>query len=368
MSSMSAHAPMPKSAWIFPALAVLMFVAVTTTGYSFTPSALGLLFAAILLVILFGTVFAAVHHAEVIAHRVGEPYGTLVLTLAVTVIEVALIATLMLGDTAVPALARDTVFAVIMIVCNGLVGICIFVGGIRYREQDVQISGANAYLSVLFTLATITLVLPNYTLTTPGPIYSATQLAFVSIVTILLYAVFLYIQTSRHRDFFVREAPGLTEDGPPISGRDLVLSVTLLLVSLLAVVLLAKKFSLVVDAATAAIGAPAAFAGVVVALLILLPEGVSAVAAARKNELQKSINLALGSSLATIGLTIPAVAVAAHIMDKELLLGLSEQNMVELVLTFMLSMLTFGTGRTNILFGLVHMVVFAVFVFMVFVP
>jgi Ca2+:H+ antiporter len=365
---MSAHAAMPKSAWVFPALAVLLFAAVTATGYGFTPSAVGLLFAAVLLVILFGTVFAAVHHAEVIAHRIGEPFGTLLLTLAVTIIEVALIATLMLGDTAVPALARDTVFAVVMIVCNGLVGVCIFVGGLRYREQDVQVSGANAYLSVLFTMATITLVLPDYTLTTPGPIYSAAQLTFVSVVTILLYAVFLYIQTSRHRDFFVRESPGLGDDSSPIPGRELALSVALLLASLLAVVLLAKKFSLVVDAATAAIGAPAAFAGVVVALLILLPEGVSAVAAARKNDLQKSINLALGSSLATIGLTIPAVAVAAYVLDKELVLGLNAQSTVLLVLTFILSMLTFGTGRTNILFGLVHMVVFAVFVFMVFVP
>ena len=365
---MSAHVPMPKSSWIFPLLAVLLFAGVTVTGYNFSPSVGGIAFAAVLLVILFGTVFAAVHHAEVIAHRIGEPYGTLLLTLSVTIIEVALIATLMLGDTAVPALARDTVFAVIMIVCNGLVGVCIFVGGIRYREQDVQISGANAYLSVLFTMATITLVLPNYTFTTPGPVYSGVQLEFVSVVTILLYAVFLYIQTSRHRDFFVREAPGLTEDSPLISGRDLALSVALLLVSLLAVVLLAKKFSQVVDAATAAIGAPAAFAGVVVALLILLPECVAAVGAARKNDLQKSINLALGSSIATIGLTIPAVAVAARIMGKELVLGLPEQNVVELLLTFILSMLTFGTGRTNILFGLVHMVVFAVFVLMVFVP
>src|SRR5207249_6550521 len=165
-----------------------------------------------------------------------------------------------------------------------------------------------------------------------------------------------------------REAPGLSDDSLPISGKELALSVALLLASLLAVVLLAKKFSLVVDAATAAIGAPAAFAGVIVALLILLPESVAAVAAARKNDLQKSINLALGSSVATIGLTIPAVATAAHALDKQLVLGLNAQNTVLLVLTFVLSMLTFGTGRTNILFGLVHMVVFAVFVFMVFVP
>jgi Ca2+:H+ antiporter len=364
---MSMHGPMPRSAWVFPALAVLLFAAVTATGYSFTPSAAGLLFAAGLLLILFGTVFAAVHHAEAIAERIGEPYGTLLLTLAVTIIEVALIATIMLGNKAAPTLARDTVFAVVMIVCNGLVGICILVGGLRYREQDFQVSGANLYLSVLAVLATITLILPNYTLTTPGPFYSAAQLGFVSVVTIALYGVFLYTQTIRHRDYFVREAAAAT-DAPSASSHTLLLSAVLLLVSLLAVVLLAKKFSLVVDAVAAVIGAPPAFAGILVALLILLPESVAAVAAARSNDLQKSINLALGSSLATIGLTIPAVAVAAYTLGKTLILGLDDRDIVLLVLTFILSMLTFGTGRTNILFGLVHLVVFAVFVLIVFVP
>jgi Ca2+:H+ antiporter len=365
---MSAHGPMPRSAWIFPVLAVLLFAVASVLGLTFTPSAGGLAFAAVLLAILFGTVFAAVHHAEVIAERIGEPYGTLLLTLAVTIIEVALIATIMLGDKPVPTLARDTVFAVVMIVCNGLVGICIFVGGLRYREQDVQVSGANLYLSVLFVMATITLIVPNYTLTAPGPVYSATQLGFVSVVTLLLYGVFLYTQTIRHRDYFISGSAGAADDGKPMSNGMLALSVGLLLVSLLAVVLLAKKFSLVVDVVTAMIGAPPAFAGVLVALLILLPESVAALGAARKNDLQKSINLALGSSVATIGLTVPAVAVAAYALDKQLVLGLNVQEMVLLVLTFMISMLTFGTGRTNILFGLVHVVVFAVFVFLVFVP
>ena len=365
---MSAHGPMPRSAWIFPVLAVLLFAAATALGFTFTPSAGGLVFAAVLLVILFGTVFAAVHHAEVIAERIGEPYGTLLLTLAVTVIEVALIATIMLGDKPVPALARDTVFAVVMIVCNGLVGVCILVGGLRYREQDFQVTGSNLYLSVLIVLATITLILPNYTLTTPGPLYSAAQLGFVSVVTIILYAVFLYTQTIRHRDYFIIESDGGADDAGQTSSRTLMLSGVLLLISLLAVVLLAKKFSLVVDAGAAAIGAPPAFAGILVALLILLPESVAAIAAARKNELQKSINLALGSSLATIGLTIPAVAVAAYALDKTLILGLDQREVILLVMTFFISMLTFGTGRTNILFGLVHVVVFAVFVFMVFVP
>jgi Ca2+:H+ antiporter len=365
---MSAPGAMPKSAWIFPALGVVLFAAVTAAGYTFAPSPAGLAFALLLLAILFGTVFAAVHHAEVIAHEIGEPFGTLLLTLSVTVIEVALIATVMLGDKAAPALARDTVFAVVMIVCNGLVGTCTFIGGLRYREQDFQVLGANLYLSMLFMLATITLVLPNYTLTTPGPVYSAAQLGFVSVVTILLYGVFLYTQTIRHRDYFVGERAGLSGDAPPVSGRMLALSVVLLLVSLLAVVLLSKKFSLVVDAAMGAIGAPPALAGVLVAILILLPESVAALSAARNNDLQKSINLALGSSLATIGLTIPAVASAAYFLSKELVLGLNPREIVLLLLTFMLSLLTFGTGRTNILFGLVHMVVFAIFLFMVFVP
>jgi Ca2+:H+ antiporter len=359
---------MPRSAWIFPALAVLFFAGATALGITFTPSAAGLMFAALLLVILFGTVFAAVHHAEVIAERIGEPYGTLLLTLAVTIIEVALIATIMLGDKPVPTLARDTVFAVVMIVCNGLVGICILAGGLRYREQDVQVTGSSLYLSVLIVLATITLIMPNYTLTTPGPIYSTAQLGFVSVATVILYGVFLYTQTVLHRNYFIGRDAGNEGHGTDVSNRTLVLSIVLLVLSLLAVVLLAKKFSLVVDFATARIGAPPAFAGVLVALLILLPESVAAVTAARKNDLQKSINLALGSSLATIGLTIPAVAVAAYALDKQLVLGLNSQEMVLLVLTFVLSMLTFGTGRTNILFGLVHVVVFAVFVFLVFVP
>src|SRR4051794_26433566 len=255
---MSAHGPMPRSAWIFPAAALALFAAVTVSGFAFMPSIGGWLFAGLLLVILFGTVFAAVHHAEMIAERIGEPFGTLLLTLAVTIIEVALIATIMLGDKPVPALARDTVFAVVMIVCNGLVGLCIFIGGLRYREQDFQVTGANLYLSVLFVMASITLIMPNYTLTTSGPIYSSGQLGFVSVVTLLLYGVFLYTQTIRHRDYFISDAAGSSGDDSQLSNRMLMLSIVLLLASLLAVVLLAKKFSLVVDIAIAGIGAPPA--------------------------------------------------------------------------------------------------------------
>jgi Ca2+:H+ antiporter len=364
---MSAAGAMPRSAWVFPVLAALFFAVTSTLGIGFTRTPAGLVFAVVLLVILFGTVFAAVHHAEVIAHRIGEPFGTLLLTLSVTVIEVAMIETLLLSGKANPALARDTVFAVVMIVCNGLVGVCILIGGLRFREQEFQVSGANLYLSVLVVLATITLILPNYTVATPGPIYSATQLAFVSVVTIILYAVFLYIQTVRHRDYFIRDAVD-DDHAAPISGRALALSVVLLLVALVSVVLLAKQFSYVVDAGAALIGAPPAFAGVVVALLILLPEGVAAVAAAGRNDLQKSLNLALGSSLATIGLTVPAVAAVNIGLAKPLLLGLEGRDSVLLLTTIILSMLTFGTGRTNILFGFVHVLVFAVFVFLVLAP
>lgn len=359
---------MPRSAWVYPALAVLLFASTLIPGIGFSHTPAGFAFAAVLLVILFGTVFAAVHHAEVIAHRIGEPYGTLLLTLSVTIIEVALIATIMLGDASVPTLARDTVFAVVMIVCNGLVGVCILVGGLRYREQDFQVTGVNVYLCVLIVIATITLILPNYTLSTPGPVYSETQLGFISVVTIVLYGVFLYTQTIRHRDYFIVESEEEAAEHAAATGKELIVSVVLLLVSLVGVVLLAKKFSLVVDAGAAAIGAPPAFAGVVVALLVLLPESIAAVSTARKNDLQKSINLALGSSIATIGLTVPAVAVAAYLLDKPLVLGLDTRDVVLLAMTMLVSMMTFGTGRTNILFGLVHMLVFAVFIFLVLVP
>src|SRR3981189_2814359 len=224
---MSAHGPMPRSAWIFPALAVSFFAADTALGVSFTPSVVGLAFAVVLLAILFGTVFAAVYHAELIAERIGEPYGTLLLTLAVTIIEVALIATIMLGEKDVPTLARDTVFAVVMIVCNGLVGICILAGGLRYREQDVQVTGSSLFLSVLIVMATFTLIMPNYTLTTPGPIYSAAQLGFVSVVTLILYGVFLYTQTIRPRDYLLNDATGDADNGAHLSSRMLAMSLLL---------------------------------------------------------------------------------------------------------------------------------------------
>ena len=318
---------------------------------------------------MLGAVFAAVHHADVIAHRVGEPFGTLVLTLAVTIIEVALIESIVLTPGSSPALARDTVFAVIMIVCNGLVGLCILWGGLRHHEQEFQTSGASVYLSVLAALSILTLVLPNYTLTAIGPYFSNTQLIFVSIITVILYVAFLFIQTSRHTDYFRAESgPAQNGDHAYPSGRLVSASVVLLLLALCGVILIAKKFATILEIGLSHIGAPQAVSGIVIAMVVLAPESITAVRAALRNELQKSLNLALGSSLATIGLTIPAVAITNVFIDKQIEIGLSSRDTLLLGLTLYLSLLTFGSGRTNILAGLVHIVVFATYLFLVFIP
>ena len=322
------------------------------------------------LTVLMITVFASVHHADVIAHRTGEPYGTLVLTVAVTVIEVALILSIMLAGDGSPSLARETVFSVIMVVCNGVVGICLIVGGLRYGEQGFRLPGAGAYLVVLMPLATLTLILPTYTTSAPGPFYTPIQLGFVSLVTLVLYGVFLYVQTVRHRDYFLSDSGdggSEAEHGAP-SGRQFWESVVLLVVALTAVVLLAKGISGSIEDVVRAVGAPVDAIGLLVALLVLLPETLAALRSARRNELQKSLNLALGSSLATIGLTIPAVSLLAMMLDQPLELGVDVQDIVLLVLTFGVSLVTFGGGRTNILPGFVHLVLFATFVFLIFVP
>lgn len=372
MPSHPATTTVPVTAWLFPLLAVLFYPLSTALGFSnvFTPTPLGLTLAIAMVPILFGAVFAAVHHAEVIAHRVGEPYGTLVLTVSVTVIEVALIASVMIADAdGSPTLARDTVLAVVMIVVNGLAGLCILVGGFRYREQSFRVTGASAYIAVLAVLATLTLILPNFTQSVPGPHFSSSQLGFVGVVTLILYAAFLYIQTVRHREYFVV----LTKDAEDSqahlpSNRMVMISAALLLGALIGVVLLSKKFAVVVEVARLAVGAPSAVTGLIVAVLILLPEAMAAVQAARRNELQNSINLALGSSLATIGMTFPAVALVSLVLGKSVTLGIDSVDEVLLVLTLLVSTLTYGTGRSNILYGFVHLVIFATYLFLTFLP
>jgi Ca2+:H+ antiporter len=320
--------------------------------------------------VLVAAVFASVEHADVVSHSTGEPYGTLILTVAITVIEVSLIVFIMLAGDGTPALARDTVFAVLMVVCNGLVGLCLIVGGFKYGEQGFRLPGVSAYLMVLMPLATLTLVLPSYTTSVAGPFYSIGQLAFVSAATLALYAVFLYVQTIRHRDYFLSDA-GVGVDKSVVMGgfgKRFWVHVLLLLCGLCAIVLLAKGIADSLKTLTVALGAPLAALGLLLALLVLPPESVAALRAARRNELQKSINLALGSSLASIGLTIPAVAVVATVIDRPLALGLELRDVVLLVLTFAVSLLTFAGGRTNILPGFVHLVLFGTFVFLVFSP
>ena len=335
-----------------------------------TLQALGAALPLIEFVVLIGGVFASVHHADVIAHRVGVPYGTLVLTIAVTVIEVALILSIMLAGDGKATLMRDTVLAVLMIVCNGVVGLCLITGGLRYGEQGFQLPGISAYFVVLMPLATLALILPNYTVTAPGPFYSPTQLIVVSIVTLVLYSVFLYVQTVRHRAYFLFDpgiAPRADIHGRP-NARQVGESIVLLLGALAAVVLLAKSFAHSVESAVVAVGAPNAAVGLLVAMLVLLPETLTALRAARRNDLQKSLNLALGSSLATIGLTIPAVSMLAVLLNQPLQLGLDMSDTILLVLTFAVSLVTFGGGRTNILPGFVHLVMFVIFVFLMFSP
>ncbi len=320
-------------------------------------------------ILLGGSVFAAVHHAEIIALKVGEPFGSIVLAVAVTVIEVALIISILMGASAGSEfLTRDTVFATVMIVLNGIIGLCLVVGGVKHREQTFQTTAASSALSVLGTLATITLVLPNYTLTTPGPNYNAAQLIFVGLSCLVLYGVFLFVQTIRHRDYFLAD---MSEDLPihaAPSARITALSFALLLVSLVGVVLLAKTLSPALEAAIADAGLPKAFLGVVIASIVLLPEGMAAVRAAAANRLQTSLNLALGSAMATIGLTIPAISAFALMSGMTLQLGLDPEEMALLVLSLFIGTVTLATGRTTILQGTVHLVILGVFLFLAAVP
>jgi Ca2+:H+ antiporter len=328
-------------------------------------------FVGLMVVALGATVFAAVHHAEVVAHRVGEPFGTLVLAIAVTIIEVSLIVSMMLGPgTGTAGLARDTIYAAVMIVCNGIVGTCLLVGGIHHHEQRFEVRGAAASLAVLAALSVLTLVMPNYTSLQLGPMLSPPQLAFAGVSSLVLYGVFVFVQTVRHREYFLAEAETGGEDMHAAlpSGRVALASSVLLVVSLVAVVLLAKLLSPTVEAAVSGAGLPQAIVGIVIAALVLLPEALAAVRAARHNRLQTSLNLALGSALASIGLTIPAVAAVSLITHVPLALGIDGRDTVMLALTLLVVTITLGVGRTTILQGAVHLFLFATYVFLSLVP
>lgn len=314
------------------------------------------------------SVFAAVHHAEALALKLGEPFGSILLAIAVTVIEVALIASILLSQApGSSAVARDTVFSAVMIVLNGVIGLCLVLGGRRHFQQSFQVEGASATLAVLGTLAVFALVMPNFTDATRGPSYAPVQLLVVGLVSLALYVVFVFVQTVRHREYFLDEAVAVPAFIAP-SNAVAAASAVLLMLSLAAVVLLAKLLSYPLTLAVQKAGLPLSFVGVVIAAVVLLPEGLAAMNAALSNRLQSSINLALGSAVASIGLTIPAVAALSLIFGVPLTLGLSDEDMVLLMLTLFAATLTLGTGRTTVLQGAVHLVIFSVFLLLSVIP
>ncbi|NNH74615.1 ionic transporter y4hA [Nocardia uniformis] len=359
---------------LVPILAAVVLA--VSWGRSPAAAAMVLVFAA-----LMGAVLAAVQHAEVVAHRVGEPLGALVLAVAVTIIEVGLIVTLMIstGDKAA-ALARDTVFAAIMITCNGIVGLSLLVGAVRRGVAVFNPEGTGAALATVATLATLSLVLPTFTTSEPGPVFSSSQLAFAAVTSLVLYGVFVMVQTVRHPGDFLPVEGGpadrsgvdalydFDEHSEPPTKRAAFSSLALLLVALIGVVGLAKVASPSIESGIEAAGLPASAIGVVIALLVLLPETLAAVRIARRDRVQISLNLALGSAMASIGLTIPAIAIASIWLEGPLMLGLGATQMVLLALTVVVGALTVVPGRATLLQGCVHLVLFSAFVFLAVSP
>ncbi|WEX08872.1 ionic transporter y4hA [Chelativorans sp. AA-79] len=348
--------------WAFPLAAAVLLIA-QHLHVAGGPAA-----AVLSTAVLVGSVFAAVHHAEVVAARIGEPFGSVVLAVAVTVIEVSLIISLMLSSPETASeIARDTVFAAFMIVLNGVVGLCLLFGGIRYYEQDFHTHASSGALGVLGTLATLVLILPNYTLAEPGPVFAPAQLAFVASVSVALYGLYLFVQTVRHRAYFLDISQDEIKTARP-PARQVAISSVLLVIALAAVILLAEEMSPMIQAGVTHLGLPSAFVGVIIAAVVLMPEGLAAFRASRMNRLQTSLNLALGSALASIGLTIPTVAITSLLIGMPLTLGLEDEEMVLLILTLFASTLTLATGRTTVLQGGVHMVIFGVFLVIAAIP
>lgn len=354
------------AAW--PLAAPLAAIAILAAAIAAPPG--GAVVAVVALALVAATV-ASVHHAELIALRLGEPFGTLVLALAVTAIEVSLIVSMMLaGGADASKLARDTIYATVMIVSSGVVGLCILLGALRHREQSFRIEGAGPAMAALATLAVLSLILPNTTTSAPGPRYSDPQLVFVAVASLALWCVFVFFQTVRHRDYFLPVGPAADEDrhaARPSAGMAWA-SFGLLVVSLVAVVGLAKVLSPSLEALVRAAGAPPSVIGIAIALLVLMPETVAAVRAALANRLQTSINLAVGSGLATIGLTVPAVVAVCIVLDLDLVLGLPPKETVLLALAIAINAYSIGSSRTNMMQGAVQLVVFAAFLFLSFVP
>lgn len=359
----SAHKS-PSWTWVVPSVAILALICALVMP-------VGTILVVLCGMVLMGTVFAAVHHAEVVAHRVGEPYGTLVLAVAVTVIEAALILSMVIaGGEGMAVLARDSIYAAVMIICTGVVGLCVLVGGIAHREQSFRVEGAGPGLAALIVMATLTLVLPAFTTGAPIGSYNSSQLAFVAVSCAALWAIFIFVQTVRHRDYFipVTDAANPEAHAAPPTKREAWTSFAWLVLSLVAVVGLAKVLSPTIERAVEIANAPRAVVGIVIAGLVLLPETWAAVRAARANRLQSSMNLAIGSALACIGLTVPVVVVASAAFGLPIMLGLEPKDSVMLMLTFLVSAVTLSTGRTNLMQGAVHLVLFAAYLFLAFMP
>lgn len=321
-------------------------------------------------VTLLGAVVSAVHHAEVVAHRVGEPFGTLILALAITVIETALILSMMLaGGDASATVARDAIYAAVMIICNGVVGLCLLVGGLRHGEQSFRIEGTGSGLAALAVLSTLVLIVPTFTSGVPGG-YSTSQLLFVGISSLALWLVFIFIQTTRHRDYFlpVQSPEDEAVHAAPPSTREAWQSFLLLLLSLIGVVGLAKVLSPSIERTVVTHAWPVAIVGVLIAMIVLLPETGAALRAARANRLQTSMNLAIGSAMACIGLTVPVVVAAAVTFERRLILGLGPTEIALLALTFVVGAITLGSGRTNMMQGAIHLIIFGAFLLLTLVP
>jgi Ca2+:H+ antiporter len=334
------------------------------------PVALIVVFLWLFVVILWSAV-CAVRHADCLAVKLGEPYGTLLLTLSAITIEVVVVSTAMLHGANNPTLGRDAIFSVVMIALNGFVGLCLLMGGLRYREQHYNLQGVNSYLNVIMTLAVLGLVLPNFTTTTSGPTFSTEQEIFLIVMSLLLYAIFLLIQTIRHRGYFIESkhadvATSSAHRSLPVQST--AFHMAMLLLYLITVILLAKKFAVPLDNSIEKFGMPQGFGGAMIAALVLTPEGIGAIEATWRNELQRSINILLGSVLATIGLTIPAVLTIGLITKRPVSLGVQGGNLPLLLLTLAVSVVTFTSRKTNVLQGCIHFLLFAVFVLLIFAP
>ncbi len=331
------------------------------------PLLIGLL--VVLCAVILIAAIAIVRHADILAHRLGEPGGTLLLTLAVTGLEVAMVTFVMATGKPKPMLARDTMFAVVMLVLNGLMGLSLLLGGLRHREQPYNLQGANAFLVMILPLTVLGLILPNFTRGTVGPTLSIFQMIFLSVMSLAIYGIFLFVQNRRHKGFFIfaeESASKVTVDGSEHSSHSSGYHSLMLVFYGLPLVLLAKQMAGPLDAMVNRLGAPEALGGFVMAVLVLTPEAIAAVRAAQTNQLQRSVNILMGSVLASIGLTIPMVIAVSIYSGRSLVLGLDPVGMVMLGLTLVTSMLTFSLPKTNLLLGCVHLLLFGAYFMLMF--